>query len=525
MDKQKNPNQEIWSRVFSDDFAAGLLSPLFFSYVKTIFGETKVKYYQGYVYTSLELFESLIKIPYFPKHLREYLLLTYYPDFLHKQILNSSYKPIKRRLFYFILGILKPSLIKGRIVKSYSRFEKKYKSYLDFFDKKIQNNLTFEEILKLDKELDKKFKPHWLISFGGGIQCIFAVSQLHYHLDKYYNDTSLVAPLLSGIKSRTNLSNQEIQHLAQLLKKDPKFQQKKSEISLDVTSKNFLDAFNNFLKKHGHRGYYREVLYPTWGENPDRLFKTIVSIATYDQKLSKKNIKDDFEKAKNKIKKLPDKIQKEIMHWLNLGRQFIKFREDERYTLDVHLSRKRKLYIKIAEKLVKEKQLENIDDIFYLDFQTVLRLLDKSQSSVSDTVKKARIDYAKYKYQLPPKFLLKDKSKYDDSTIKTEFIGNPASGGKIVGKACIILTPDELYKIQPNDILLTRFTDPGWTSCFHIILGLVTEVGGILSHGAIISREYGIPAVTGVKDILNHVSTGDIIMVDGNNGIVTFAKK
>ena len=143
------PDQEIWSRVFSDDFCAGQLSPLFFSYIQGIIGEEKVKYHQGYLYTTLDFFDSLIHIQHFPTMLRKYLLLSYYPDHLHEQILNQPYRPIKRRLFNLLLGLIKPSIIRWRIIKSYAAFENNYKAYLRYFDQRIQKNNTFEELLQV----------------------------------------------------------------------------------------------------------------------------------------------------------------------------------------------------------------------------------------------------------------------------------------------------------------------------------------------------------------------------------------
>lgn len=526
----RQPNQEIWSRVFSDDFCAGSLSPLFFSYAQGIFGKDKVKYHQGYLYTSLDLFDSLIRIRHFPKKLRKYLLLAYYPDYLHQEILNQPYRPIQHRFFNLLIGFIKPSIIRGRIIKSYATFEKKYTHYLRYFDQRIQNNNSFEDLLKLDKDLDKKFKPHWTISFAGGYHCIYAVSQLQYLLDETYHDASMLSTVLSGISSRTNQVNQEIQQLALFLKNDPCFQknfqgENTPKISLKTTSKEFLKVFNEFLDKHGHRGYYRDVLYPTWQENPDILFKTIVALATKEINETSKSEGVDFEEAIHKIEKKPKKTHRKILHWITLSRIFIKFREDERYFLDLHLSRKRKLYLKIAEKLQQKKLLEQKDDIFFLDIPTVISLINGIYISVSEKVKQTKNEFAAYQYQLPPKFLYTNKIKSDVSSIKTELHGIPASSGIITGNARVVLTLKEMDKIQSNDILVTRFTDPGWTSCFHLISGLVTEVGSALSHGAIIAREYGIPAVTGVKDILKLISNGDYITVNGNTGIVTLSKK
>ena len=383
---------------------------------------------------------------------------------------------------------------------------------------------------KLDKELDKKFKPHWILSFAGGYHCIYAVSQLHYYLDQTYHDTSMISTLLSGISSRTYQVNQEIRQLALFLKNDPCFQEgfqgeNISKISLTTTSKEFSKAFNEFLDKHGHRGYYRDVMYPTWQENPDILFKTIAALATKEINKTSKSESVDFEEAINKIKKMPKKTHRKIIQWIKRSRIFIQFREDERYFLDLHLSRKRQLYLKIAEKLHQKKFLEKEDDIFFLDIPTIISLINGTFISVSDKVKQTKNEFTACQYQLPPKFLFTNKIKSDSVSIKTELYGIPASRGIITGNARVVLSLDDIGKIQSNDILVTRFTDPGWTSCFHLISGLVTEVGSSLSHGAIIAREYGIPAVTGVKDILKFISNGDHITVNGNTGIVTFTKK
>jgi len=524
------PDQEIWSRVFSDDFCAGPLSPLFFSYAQGIFGKDKVKYHQGFLYTSLDLFDSLIRIRHFPTKLRKYLLLSYYPDNLHQQILKQPYRPIQHRFFNLLIGLIKPIIIRGRIIKSYTNFEKNYTEYLRYFDQRIQNNNTFEDLLKLDKDLDKKFKPHWTLSFAGGYHCIYAVSQLQYHLDQTYHDTSMISTLLSGISSRTYQVNQEIQQLALFLKNDPCFQksfqgENTPKVSLNTTSKEFSKVFNEFLDKHGHRGYYRDVMYQTWQENPDILLKTIIALAIKEINKTSKSEDIDFEDAVHKIEKMPKKTHRKIIPWITLSRIFIKFREDERYFLDLHLSRKRKLYLKIAEKLHQKKLLENEDDLFFLDIPTVISLINGTCISVSEKVKQTKNEFATYQYQLPPKFLYTNKIKSDVSSIKTELYGIPASRGIITGNARVVLSLDDMDKIQSNDILVTRFTDPGWTSCFHLISGLVTEVGSSLSHGAIIAREYGIPAVTGVKDILKFISNGDHITVNGNTGIVTFTKK
>ena len=94
------------------------------------------------------------------------------------------------------------------------------------------------------------------------------------------------------------------------------------------------------------------------------------------------------------------------------------------------------------------------------------------------------------------------------------------SGGKIVGRAVVLTSPDQFAKVSTGDILVTRQTDPGWGPILFLVRGLVMERGGMLSHGAILAREYGIPTVVGIDDATQRINTGDTIEIDGDRGRV-----
>ena len=87
-----------------------------------------------------------------------------------------------------------------------------------------------------------------------------------------------------------------------------------------------------------------------------------------------------------------------------------------------------------------------------------------------------------------------------------------------------MLEVTEADRVRAGDILVTRQTDPGWATVFFLIKGLVIERGGMLSHGAIIAREYGIPAVVGVPEATQHIRTGDRVRVDGDKGVIEFCR-
>lgn len=107
------------------------------------------------------------------------------------------------------------------------------------------------------------------------------------------------------------------------------------------------------------------------------------------------------------------------------------------------------------------------------------------------------------------------------SSDSSELVGIPASRGVITGIARVVASPQEASRLEPGQILITRATDPGWTPAFSTIGGAVIEIGGLLSHGAIVAREYGLPAVIGVPQCTRRIRDGQSITVNGTTGRVT----
>jgi len=107
-----------------------------------------------------------------------------------------------------------------------------------------------------------------------------------------------------------------------------------------------------------------------------------------------------------------------------------------------------------------------------------------------------------------------------DSMGKRSFRGMPVSPGVGRGSARVVLSPDRFDDILPGDVLVTRGADPGWTPLFGLLSGLILETGGQLSHGAVLAREYGLPAVAAIPDISSHLADGQTVMLDGRTGVV-----
>jgi pyruvate,water dikinase len=108
-----------------------------------------------------------------------------------------------------------------------------------------------------------------------------------------------------------------------------------------------------------------------------------------------------------------------------------------------------------------------------------------------------------------------------DSSAVADVAGTPGSPGRATGPVRVVHGPDDFARVRPGDVLVCRFTEPAWTALFGVVAAVVTETGGVLSHAAIVAREYGIPAVLAVPGAMTALPDGATVTVDGGAGRVT----
>ena len=176
-----------------------------------------------------------------------------------------------------------------------------------------------------------------------------------------------------------------------------------------------------------------------------------------------------------------------------------------------------------AERLVRARVLREREDIFYLTFAELHDVVRTDQ--VDDQLIRQRKDaFRSYQALTPPRVLTSDgevvTGTYRRADVPADALtGLPVSAGTVEGRARVILDMAEA-DLEAGDILVTAYTDPSWTPAFVAIKGLVTEVGGLMTHGAVIAREYGLPAVVGVVDATRLIPDGQRIRVHGTDGYV-----
>ncbi len=226
-----------------------------------------------------------------------------------------------------------------------------------------------------------------------------------------------------------------------------------------------------------------------------------------------------------------------VLRWTQRS---ITFRERARLKQALLYSRCRRIVLAMGEKLVERGSFERRGDVFFLTTQELDALVSGNSMfpyHVKELVARRRSEHAELSAMSPPDTLVlaageyldkpKDARPHSEPASQTvepaEMAGVGACGGKVTGRASILKDMSESSLLEAGDILVTRQTDPGWGPLFFLIRGLVLERGGMLSHGAIIAREFGIPSVVGVKDATRRIPQGGTVSVDGDRGLVRLA--
>jgi pyruvate,water dikinase len=197
-----------------------------------------------------------------------------------------------------------------------------------------------------------------------------------------------------------------------------------------------------------------------------------------------------------------------------------------RFVVGLRLSQARELLWPVGEELTRDGRLTQAADIFFLTFPEAHAAL--AGADLRESVSERRTTFAReLRRRHVPLVLLSDgtepaaQPQETQSTGRSEGMlqGTPASPGMVTAPARVILDPHGA-RLSPGEILVAPSTDPGWTPLFLKASGLVMEVGGAMAHGAIVAREYGIPAVVGVAGATERIATGSCITVDGAAGTV-----
>ena len=548
----------LWTRGYGDEYWADATTPMFFEvmgkmltkYVnhegakmmgyKDLTSGPLIKLHKSRAYFNAWVLERVFS--YYPKFVRSKELLNYFP--LEDQERISKYpthmgKAIWSQIRVLFLDHDGFMLLTDR---AYKKWAKGFMLVCDEFDATDLTNLSDEELLALYKKVENASIKHYqLIRYGMVSHSIATNLMVKNWLIKWIDDKdgSYYAGLISGLENnKTVETNIGFSEMARTVRNDPELKRRIDS----MTSEEFLDwlegqdnrlreQLEDFVDIYGHRSNTREIYYPRWRENRPYIIDVVRLLSDSDSDL--KELEQQRRRERHELEK---EVRKKIRRSgitgvfrcalygvvLGLAQKYLTFRENQRFYLDHILFRERLALLEFGRRLTERGVIDTEEDVFFLFETEALEIFASDSTERFKDIESRRAEFFRYGNILPPKFV-RNGIDFDDTIVtdhSKSIHGTASSPGVVTGRVRVVENINGLSEIEDGDILVTSNTDPGWTAAFSRLGGLITETGGILSHGAVISREYRIPAVTAVMGATKMFKTGQIVTVDGNDGIV-----
>lgn len=361
---------------------------------------------------------------------------------------------------------------------------------LNYIPSEIDSLETFKHYFKrLFTTANEYFKPNIAISMTQSFLVGTLFEALLCKCGNQLMAKSNLEKILSLAKIRTANINKELANINKRELNNPEFQL--------------------FLEKYGHRELTFDYYYPTWAEKPEVLMDLVIPNQSLQQHET------------NGVKVLMDltsdeseDVSESLYRLVQLVILYTELDDEEHFqTTRVNLLARKSIGI-----LGRKLKLTDPYDLFFLNKHELYEILNGNAVNEQDLIQR-RKEFQQL-YNTAPVWNYSEKEEevieLKDGVLK----GVPGSAGIVEGEVCIVKNVDDFKNVKEGSILVTRTTNPAWTTLFYSAKGLITESGGPLSHGAVTAREVGIPAVMSVRNCLTIIKDGDIVVVDGTKGIV-----
>ena len=288
----------------------------------------------------------------------------------------------------------------------------------------------------------------------------------------------------------------------------------------------FKQAFREFLKEYGHRAVYElDIISPRWKEDPSYLMDIIRStIKTADLAKLKVKQKEKSEQTWQEIEnKVPSSMHSSIKKLIREAQEGAAVREKTKSVQAVVTGAYRLLAQELGSRFCDRGIIEKQGDIYFCTWPELVTILqgEWEGDGLRALVTERKIFMSEMEAIAPPDIIMGDTPKYSEPAPRSygNFLaGVPVAAGRASGTARLICHPNEGSRLQPGDVMVAPSTDPGWTPLFLKASALIMETGAFLSHGAIVAREYGIPAVVNIPGVLRIIKEGWKVDVDGDEG-------
>jgi phosphohistidine swiveling domain-containing protein len=357
------------------------------------------------------------------------------------------------------------------------------------------------------------------------------------------DDGTIANRLMAGLQTKTSEENQAVWRLSRTIRASQCLRELVetttgdevlAALDDDAEGRAFRVELDAFLARYGHRGgAERDAYHPRWRHRPAQVFQAVRPMVGLDDA-------DSPELHEHRLRELMlatkadcvarlgaqplGQLQAPFFAWfVELVQDYVYYRDFERFYNDKTMSRSRDLYDEIGRRFVAKGLLTDADDVFFLGRPEMLAA-DRGEISakqIAHRVRSRRRVYEKYAHQEPPKYI-RGWTTFDDDALAEDgsLRGIGASTGTVTGRARVCRELSEIAKLRRGDILVTVATDPGWTTVFSIIGGVVVETGGVVAHAVMISREYGLPCVANLSRACELIPDGALVTIDGTAGRV-----
>jgi phosphohistidine swiveling domain-containing protein len=551
---------QSYSRVHAEEFFSGPVSPLFFS----VFDELYSKYYMGETLESLKV-ELPLKGPLMVRNKNHLYTATAPMEFLYS---NLPSKTGDRRLQEVLPPDLAELLSKNktsgprkdlmRALVFLATNPKLWITNLDkhFHDKTVPEivrrldalekleDLDNEGLLRAHEELMAITAAHIRISKWGLVLYSIALTEIMGRFFKKNGiDENRLASLMVGLDdNRTLDATRELGGLAKAIRDVPvavevlkadhgNYKLYKEALTGVRGGELLVEHFGSILTRYGHRRLSRDLRAPSWGDDPMIPFgivRSLVLEGTFvagtspvsgpkDRELALKDIEKDLSFGKRHTFRVLAKY----------FTRYIAFREFQRFYLDLILAKMRKVIVEIGARMQKAGVIDELDDVFFLGMEDLSGfVLGKVAPGLAKKAIFNKLSFEDHK-GTPGRYLrgsvdFDAVEKHVEANISSGAIaGQPVSAGSYCGKVRVIEDLDRDIEMEEGDVLVTRCLDPGQTHFLMRAGALILEVGGMLSHGAILARELGIPTVAQVRNATGRFQDGQKVVVDGSKGTVT----
>ncbi|WP_274649755.1 phosphoenolpyruvate synthase [Paenibacillus humicola] len=299
----------------------------------------------------------------------------------------------------------------------------------------------------------------------------------------------------------------------------------------------FLQELDRFLSRYGMRGAGEiDITKPRWYEDPSQLISSIVSnmqtSSPGGHRAKFKQGEADAEEAAREIVRLfrSGRERRKAARLVRLYRYLMGMREHHKFALIRLMDVYKRAILAEARELVRKGVFHQPEDAYYFSLEELTDMLeDRFPGNLRDLAENRRQQHELNIRLKSPRVMtslgemISGKPR-DAEAPAGALLGTPVSAGVVEGIARVVVSLEDA-RLNAGEILVAPYTDPGWTPLFTSAAGLVTEVGGMMTHGSVIAREYGIPAVVGIEGATGTIQDGDRIRVDGTNGFVQILKQ